>query len=372
GENFNVSSYVAGFTEANSNQIVIGFNTLDENNSLFLGGRQAASVSGIAVDGSGASQATLIALGAPATPGTFLLHAWALYAKETSTLFYYLGESVSVLVTESAPDPNASTDIVTYKVTQKTPKLSDGSLDELWETIPLYYVSEFGSGGYIKSIHNGYYIYSLLAYEKSMNWISIEFDALLGQENHMLRGNDAWSFGQGLQTNYVGDGYFVGASGEPLADARNDIFFETFADDTLAYVELVRLLDTQDSVGKDIVFNTATIFNIQFASNIAHVTSHKIHTWSLSTKGPTNATATVIPPGQIVGPTMTEISDIVFVFSVTMVFFTAAIHATLRVISKPIKHERRIVHTDKLPNQPSLRQAIRSWRTKPKVKEPEA
>ena len=187
----------------------------------------------------------------------------------------------------------------------------------------------------------------------------------------MKDGHDTWTFGSSTSKpndlEYFGDGYFIGASGEPEADLRDDIFFETFEDDSLKYVEMIRPLDTNDKDGNDVIFNDTTIIDVQFASDISHVTDHVVYTWTISDLTPQGGTVT--PPPETPPSNPAELSDIVFVFSFTLVVFSVLIHGALRVISRPIKHEKRIVYTDRLPNQPSLKDVIRERRSKPDSKE---
>ena len=251
--------------------------------------------------------------------------------------------------------------------------ISDGKVDELWDDYSQFFVSEFGTGGYIKTAQNGFYIFVLIAFQPSISWVSFEFDAVPGQNDHMKDGHDGWTFGlftdDSNDMEFYGDGYFIGASGSPENDLRNDIFFEAFEDDSLRYVEMIRPLDTLDIDGRDVVFNNTAIIDIQFASDApgAHKSDHDVYTWAISDLTPSGGV--VLPPSGNGNSNPGELSDIVFVFSFTLVVFSVLIHGALRVVSRPIKHDKRIVYTDRLPNQPTLRDVIRRKKTESDSKE---
>jgi hypothetical protein len=275
-----------------------------------------------------------------------------------------INSTFSIKINNTGVGPDA--DIVAF-FSKDLISISDSMIDELWDDFPKLFVSEFGATGYIQSGQNGFYVFVLLAYESDINWISIEFDALPSQDNHMLDGHDGWTFGLGATSRqYMGDGYFTGGSGEPEDDFRDDIIFETFVSeaDGLTYVEMIRPLNTNDPDGHDVIFNSTTVFNVQFASSSSHLgTDHTIYTWMISDLTPSGGTVTP-PPEDNSNPG--ELSDIVFVFSFTMVLFTGFVHAVLRVVSRPIKHDKRIVQVDRLPDQPRLRDVIRKKKSESK------
>ncbi|OLS22457.1 MAG: hypothetical protein HeimC3_30900 [Candidatus Heimdallarchaeota archaeon LC_3] len=262
--------------------------------------------------------------------------------------------------------PNA--DIISWFINEVI-SISDSKIDEIWEDVNPLFISELGSEGFVKSSQNGFFLYVLLAYDSSYNWISVEFDAISGDENHMLEGHDGWTFGNSttIDREYLDDGYFTGADEHPKSDFRNDLLYEIFAKGSLTYVEIIRPLDTKDVNGYDVIFNDSTIINVQFASSKSHFNGHTVYTWILTDLSA--AGGTVTPPPDTPSSNPAELSDIVFVFSFTLVVFSVLIHGALRVISRPIKHEKRIVYTDRLPNQPSLKEVIRERRSKPDSKE---
>ncbi|MHA2365853.1 MAG: hypothetical protein ACXAC7_17980 [Candidatus Hodarchaeales archaeon] len=251
---------------------------------------------------------------------------------------------------------NQANEIITYK-SNNSISVSDGVIDPLWDSYSPIEISEFGSGGFIKTSQNGFYLSVIIGYESTIKWISLEFD--VATDDCMVDGHDGWTFGTGYDVTYSGDGYFVGLD-EPIDDIRNDIFYEMIEGTPLNHIEIVRVLDPKDSDGYDAVFNLTNTVKVQFAgSGEYHKGSHDIYSWTLSNNAPPGGTGTVPTNGGSDSSIDTgELSDIVFIFSVVMVFVTVFIHGVLRVISRPIKHEKRIVRVDKLPSQPTLREVF--------------
>lgn len=446
---FTLQASVTGFTEAKSDQIVIGFNGLDANNSLF----QVTSSLGqdfqpsITTDGAGSITPVNFTLTAPSTAGNYTLLAYAVHAT-TTTAFYYLKQTVNVTVTavkDTTPPvihsltvnnktysanmqisgnvtflanvtdtnlakvqysidnstftdmtnttaglyqatidttslsgsslnltivafdlggndvsqtydfavnntgllPNAN--IITYKVDQAV-IINDGQQDPVWTNVPETPVTEFGSGGYIKTVQDGTYLYTLLAYSSSIKWISVEFNVNSSSEV-MAKGTDGWVFGTYGNTKYFGDYVFQGSGVLPVQDTKNVVFSESFSAGGMNYTETARLLTTP-TTENEFQFNNAGIFNVVFASSADHTGSHTIMTWAITQASPTGSTP-VSNTGKI-APTINlqQVSDYVFVFSVVIVIVTVFIHISLRVVSKPIKHERRIVYSNKIPGHP--------------------
>jgi hypothetical protein len=468
--NFDVDVTITGFTEAQGDDLTIGFINFYEDNSLFLDGENDTHNSNVAVDGSGdlVTQNETVQLTAPSSPGNYTLKIHAIYTDTaTDDNFWYINNTFDIEVVQpvdftppviedvwmngttltngtkiggefllqvNVTDPNLagvkyslngsdfedlaqegittifnttidvsrlnngsvslfintkdavnnqanitfnllvenfgiSADIISY-FTDKLISISDGIVDEIWEDFQAekLFVSEFGTGGYFLTAQNGFYMFALFVYESSIDWVSIEFDALPDTDNHMLDGHDGWTFGLGTTSDrqYVGDGYFVGGDGAPEDDLRDDIFFETFEVESMTYVEMIRPFDTNDPDGHDIVFNSTAILDIQFASSLLHINydvPHNIYSWTISELTPSGGTVEP-PPANGGSGNPGELSDIVFVFSFTMVLVTGFIHAMLRVVSRPIKHDKRIVQVDRLPNQPGLRDFIRSRKAK--------
>ncbi|MHA1991762.1 MAG: hypothetical protein ACW981_14715 [Candidatus Hodarchaeales archaeon] len=464
---FDVDVTITGFTEAQGNDVTIGFIDVYENNSFFLDGGNDIHNSDVAVDPSGdlVVQNETVQLIAPSSPGNYSLKVHAIYTDTaTDDYFWYINKTFDIEVVQpvdsdppvienvwmngttltnntkvggefllrvNVTDPNlasvkyslngsdfedlnqegtttiynktidvsklnngslslfinakdavnnqanmtfnllvenfgVSADIISYS-TDKLISISDGVVDEIWDDFQAekLFVSEFGSGGFILTAQNGFYIFALIVYESSNTWVSIEFDALPDTDNHMLDGHDGWTFGLGAtQRQYVGDGYFIGGSGEPEDDFRDDILFETFEDESMTYVEMIRPFDTSDPDGHDVVFNSTAILDVQFASSSSHIgTGHNIYSWTISELTPSGGT--VEPPPDDTGSSNPgELSDIVFVFSFTLVLATGLVHAGLRVVSRPIKHDKRIVQVDRLPDQPRFRDVIRRRKSK--------
>lgn len=471
-ESFDVSSSVTGFVEAASDDIVVGFNVLDDDNSDFT--TETVFENGVDVGGSGNSGTVTVGLTAPSTPGNYTLKAYAVWA-QTGDVMYYLVGSVDVEVmqvmdttppdfavtcvdstTTAKPglplnvacvdnkgfenntevsgkvlihtnvsdeniasvrykiaddplkdmllDPSSglyatevntilypdgktsmvivatdlggnqnsitlilniqnagqlpSTDIITYKVSNLI-SITDQAVDEIWEDISPTYIPEFGSGGYIKTTHNDFYIFALLAYDPSYTWVSIEFSALEGESNHMLDGHDTWSFM--TDADYDGDGYFVGASGNPVPDSRQDLIYEKFEDtaEGLMIVEVLRPLDTNDPEGYDVVFNQTGVYNVQFASNVHHKSAHDVFTWALTDQGPSGGSQNTPPPPNGNSLSLTDVSNVVFTLTGVSIISIIIAHFAIRVKARPVDKPSRVVESRRDISEASLSKALR-------------
>jgi hypothetical protein len=468
--NFNLQLKVSSFSQAQSRNIVMGFNYLDNNNSLFTAGGLTLFKSAIAVDGSGNSNNADFEFTSPQNAGNYSLLVYAIYSK-SATAFSYLSKVIditvtpvndvtnpvinsllvndnpytncmtikgstnlkanvtdnylssvsyttdnktylpmninnitnlyeaeilsnsfsgsSVVLTISALDKGShnttnsycftlnntgllpDADIITFKI-ESSIIINDGEIDPLWDSIQGSSVSEFGSGGLIKTAQDGMYIYTLLVYDPQMKWISIEFNKTDNGPQYMNNNQDAWVFGEG-ESKYYGDYYFIGMTASPAKDARNDVFYELIVKDGLNYIEAARLLNTGDIAGDDFVFTESTTISVVFASSSQHKNDHQIMTWAITNISPTNTDpnngGTISDIKNALD--LREVSDIVFVISFIIVIATVFIHIGLRVVSKPIKHEKRIIYTNKIPNQPSSMSLIKNFLFKPKKKEVE-
>jgi hypothetical protein len=262
--------------------------------------------------------------------------------------------------------PNA--DIITYKV-ENSINLDDQEVDQEWSDVSETSIAEFGTGGFIKSIQDGMYLYTLMAFESSLNWISVEMNVSESGSSFMNSGQDGWVFGTGNSANYYGDYYFSGMSSSPQKDSRDDVFYEVIEKDGLTYIESARLLNTQDTSGKDFEFTTGQTFNVVFASNVHHTGDHQIMSWIITDISPTAGKPNDgVIPNLKQAFNLQEISDIVFVLSFVIVLVTVFMHISLRVVSRPITHEKRIIYTDKIPNQPTSTSLIKNFLFKSKQK----
>lgn len=349
---FTLQAQTTGFTQAKSDIIVIGFNSLDANNSLFSVKGQTNNVdywSSISVDASGNSQPENFTLTAPSTAGTYHLLAYAVHAKTTAA-FYYIPKQITIQVTASSTNVSLPTaDIITYKINQAI-LIDDGQIDPAWSNVQATPISEFGSNGYIKSVQDGTYLYTLLVYDSSYSWIAVEFNVSQSNPNYMEAGTDGWVFGTGQNVNFYGDYQYVGQS-TPVRDTSDLVFFSNVTQNGLTYIETARLLVQPDNDSQDIQFHVGNTYTAVFASSADHEVSHKVMTWAITDVAPTGG---VIPPQAKIQPgiTMQQISDFVFVISVVIVLVTVVIHISLRVVSKPITHEKRIVYSSGIPNHP--------------------
>jgi len=448
--NFLIQVKVTGFKQAQGAAIVIGFNILDKNNSLF----EATTLfqSSIQVDGYGNSEAIVFSFMSPQNSGNYSLLVYAVHGARND-YFYYLSKTIDIEITQvvdiippvindllvndksyttnmtiqgqtslkaNVTDKNLSTvkytidnitiismelnpdsqlfeanlssnsfpgtsvkmtiiafdkgnnnasksylftinntgslpnsDIITFKI-DRTIIINDGQIDPIWEDIPSTTIPEFGPNGFIKTVQDSSHLYTLLAYDPQMTWISVEFNVSKTDPDYMASGTKGWIFGTGTNDNYYGEYYFEGTGSTIQKDTKNVLFFQVITKNNLNYIEAARLLDTKNSDTKDFEFTLSKEFTVVFASNVHHTDKHKVLTWSITdqyfTKG--NNTIDTISSKEESPLTMGQISDIIFVVSLMIVIVTIFMHFSLRVISKPIKHEKRIVYSDKIPNQP--------------------
>lgn len=371
GSTFTISTQVTGFTQAQSGAMVIGFNSLDNNNANFsvLSSMDQDFQSSVPVNSTGGTDLVNFTLTAPTTGGSYSLLAYGVHGA-TNTAFYYLSDTYSVTVKEAATNstlPDA--DILTFKTDQAV-IINDGQQDPVWANVPKTSVTEFGTGGYIQSVQDGTYLYTLLAYSSGIKWISVEFNVnKTGQD--MADGTDGWVFGQYGNAKYYGDYFFTGLGSLPIQDSKNVVFSETFTSGDMNYTETARLITTPNQDHGEFQFNTSSIFNVVFASSFDHTGSHNIMTWAVTQAKPTGATSPGVTAKVSPGIDLQQISDWVFVFSVVIVIVTVFIHISLRVVSKPIKHERRIVYSNSIPNHPGSIPLIKQYlgtKFKPKAK----
>lgn len=465
---FELQLKVSSFSPAIGRKILIGFNVLDDDNSLFTNGK-TYSIPYISVDGSGNSNYVTFSFKAPDQPGSYSLLMYAIFTR-TSEYVNYLSKTVninvsvmndttppvinslnvnggaysnnmtisgrtilsadvtdtnigdvrfttdnttytsmqmnsstnlydgnfttgafsttSLVVTVSALDKGGNNvtssylftlnntgqlpdaNIITFKVDQSI-NIHDGLIDPSWDDVLSTSITEFGSGGYIKTVQDGSYIYALLAYDASYKWISVQFNTSATNPDCMEDGFDSWVFGTDASgaSTYFGDYHFVGTSAAPQLDIRSDVFFETITKDGMTYIELSRLLNTSDITGHDFTFTENNKFNVVLASSQDHTGSHTPLSWIVTDLSPVSGSSDVGPVTDLKNSlNLQDISDIVFVVSFVIVLVTVFIHISLRVVSKPIKHEKRIIYTSKLPNQPSSMTLIKNFFTKRKHK----
>ena len=98
---FNLQTKVSDFTQAAGDDVVIGLNPLDNNNTLFTDGSVVRGTT--AVDGSGNSNFASLALTAPQTVGNYSLLLYALHGAHNSqdVAFTYLSKVVNLEVTQA-------------------------------------------------------------------------------------------------------------------------------------------------------------------------------------------------------------------------------------------------------------------------------
>lgn len=460
---FDLQVQATGFTQANGNNIVMGFNILDDNNSLFTN-NVTLYKSNIAVDGSGSSSSVNFSFKSPLQGGSYNLLMYAVWSKSGSDIYYiskvipltvtqvvdttkpvfnsllvndkaysnnmevngtvflkaditdahmsevvistngvdftqmtydsssqnylynfstssFTGNSLTVNITainkaglsatkdytfslNSTGSNLPQADILSYKIDQSI-NMNDGKVDPAWDDIPGTAVSEFGSKGLIKTADDGVYLYTLLEYDSSLKWVAIQFNVSDSNPICMDNGYDGWVFGTDSSGDvvYHGDYYFVGET-TPVLDKQNDVFFESFTQNGITYIEAARLLDTHDTAGHDFNFTLNSKFYVYFASSQDHTSQHTPMSWIVTNDYPAGVNASTNPIGPIkTALDLQQISDAVFVVSFVIVIVTVFIHIALRVVSKPIKHEKRIIYTHKLPDQPSSLTVIKNFIT---------
>jgi hypothetical protein len=196
-------------------------------------------------------------------------------------------------------------DITAYTVDSQSIVIGDQQVSSVWSSDPQFDVSEYKESttqGYVKALHDSYYIYFLFAFPSDLKWVAMELDA--NSENCMQAGHDGWVFGTGTSSdlNYYGDVSFVGTNSHPVQDQRNDLTFEKVTDSAsgLSFIEVRRALDTSDTAGKDLVFVDDSTFTVKFASSLptAHTSGTRVvHTLGLTSEA-LNVTATNTIPSQ--------------------------------------------------------------------------
>ena len=193
-------------------------------------------------------------------------------------------------------------DINSYKLFSSEIIIGDGVVDSFWENVEKFDVIEYSStssAGYIKSLHDDYYIYFLIGYSTDkIDWIAIEFEySNATSDEHMVEGNDGFAIGTGQKgAEYFGDIYYVGDKDHPEVDTRNDYSYEIIQEQGSDFViiELKRPLNTNDLAGHDIVFEEGKIYNVRFASSkpAYHKDGERqTYTLALTTIGPQGVSA---------------------------------------------------------------------------------
>jgi hypothetical protein len=208
----------------------------------------------------------------------------------------FAGQNINFIPKNKANLPG---DVVSYFVTQVRIKVGDGIIDEDWKEVPQYTIEEYTGAleGWIKSIHDDFYIYVLLAYPVEAKWVGVELNASTVPETSMEINHDGWVFGEGVTAptgelnpiTWDGDVHFTGNNGHPTKDMRNDLTYEYIlnTEATIRTVEMKRPLNTLDSEGHDFAFTENLVTNVKFASGINQQT-HKqggiTHLFTLTTE----------------------------------------------------------------------------------------
>ncbi|MHA1984019.1 MAG: hypothetical protein ACW967_06670 [Candidatus Hodarchaeales archaeon] len=212
-----------------------------------------------------------------------------------------LGNNASITYVLEVSNSGVTGDITSFKMAKSEIVIGDSVIDDYWDNIKdedKFIVEELSSDtvdGWVKSTHDDYYLYMLVAYaNERITWIAFELDA---SEENMADGNDGWVFGEGV-IPYYGDVYYIGDAEHPAVDNRNDISYEMFLseEEEINYIEFKRPLITNDEEGKDINLEEGSIYNIKIASN-GKATYHKdnekqVYTLAISQSFPSGGTGT--------------------------------------------------------------------------------
>lgn len=151
--------------------------------------------------------------------------------------------------------------------------IGENVLSPVWSHVNKTYPTAWSDGttnGYIQVLHDGYYLYAVVAFPTDAHWAGIEWNA--NTKTPMETGHDGWVFGSSGNTNFTGDYHFNGEA-MPIADQQNDVSYNQIsnANNMLIY-EVKRPLDTHDLAGDDVVFNDSTVMNVRFASGFGSKT----------------------------------------------------------------------------------------------------
>jgi hypothetical protein len=222
-----------------------------------------------------------------------------IYAEDT------VGNNATVAYSLTITNTAVMGDITSYKMVKSEIVIGDGVIDDYWENIQDKFIIEelstISEKGWVKSTHDDYYLYMLVAYaNEKITWIAFELDASV---ENMADNNDGWIFGEG-EISYYGDAYYLGDAEHPAVDNRNDISYEMFLseEEKFNYIEFKRPLVTNDVDGNDIDLKEGNLYNIKIASN-GKATYHKdtdklVYTLAISQAFPagnTDTTTTTIP-----------------------------------------------------------------------------
>ncbi len=182
---------------------------------------------------------------------------------------------------------NASTYIAEKTQSQKLPPviIGDGKLSPIWEEVKTFTVASYGENGLIASVHSNNFVYFLIQFDLTMDWVAIQLDSdnSSDPENFdpatmepMAAGDDMWVFGT-TSIGVFGDANSHGQAPPFVTpDDQDDLFWEeiiindTSGAQIAKAIEVGRALDTGDTAGRDAVFTTSYNVSMYFASNEFH------------------------------------------------------------------------------------------------------
>jgi hypothetical protein len=217
----------------------------------------------------------------------------------------------------------AEADVYVYNVTGLTedcPCLNDDNTSAFWNDVEAHPVLEFG--GYVKFSHNFTHFFSLIVYDESLSWVSLEFDND-GDGICMENGEDLWWFSEGQETS----DYTAVDFAQPQLDTDQDVIFEAGSlvgnESNFKFFEIVRPFVTSEP--EDIVFRFGTPIAIIFASSALHQGGVRANfTIAFKSEPPLDITNTTspfgtLPPGVNIRQDLVVYGGVGIILNVTLI-----------------------------------------------------
>ncbi|MHA1947007.1 MAG: hypothetical protein ACXAC6_10360 [Candidatus Hodarchaeales archaeon] len=203
----------------------------------------------------------------------------------------------------------AEADVYAYNVTGLTedcPCLNDDNTSIFWNSVESHSVLEFG--GYVKFSHNFTHFFTLIVYDSSLSWVSLEFDND-GDGICMENGEDLWWFSEMQETS----DYTAMDFSQPQLDTVQDVIFEAGNmvgnESNFKFFEIVRPFVTSEP--EDVVFQFGAPIAIIFASSALHQGGVRANfTIAFKSQPPIDLTNTTSPFGTL-PPGVNIIQDLV-------------------------------------------------------------
>jgi hypothetical protein len=217
----------------------------------------------------------------------------------------------------------AEADVYAYNVTGLTedcPCLDDDNTSLFWKSVGAHSVEEFG--GYVKFSHNFTHFFTLIVYDSSLSWVSIQFDND-GDGICMENGEDLWWFSEGQEeSDYTAIDFAT-----PQEDTVQDVIFEAGNlvgnQSNFKFFEIVRPFVTSEP--EDIVFRFGTPIAIIFASSELHQGGVRANfTIAFKSQPPIDITNTTspfgtLPPGMNIRQDLVLYGGVGLILNVTLI-----------------------------------------------------